>query len=107
MGTADLRQKRNMIQAEVWQLEEEERSSSAMALGSQGAWMKWDVQKHKITWPEIWRLEPFRISFLLRSVYDTLPSPTNLHRWGLGRIHCEGCVEREEHWCTYWMQDVF
>jgi hypothetical protein len=32
---------------------------------------------------ELWKLEPFRISFLLRSVYDTLPSPTNLYRWGL------------------------
>lgn len=29
------------------------------------------------------QLEPFRVSFLLRSVYDTLPSPVNLARWGL------------------------
>ena len=52
-------------------------------LGSQGAWTKWDLRKWKITWPEIWRLEPFHISFLPSSVYDTLPSPTNLHRWGV------------------------
>ena len=31
----------------------------------------------------IWRMEPARISFLLRSVYDTLPSPANLCTWGL------------------------
>ncbi|CAM4593803.1 unnamed protein product [Leuciscus chuanchicus] len=39
--------------------------------------------KRKIMWPELWRLEPFRIFFLFRSVYDTLPTPTNLHRWGM------------------------
>jgi len=28
-------------------------------------------------------MEPVRISFLLRSVYDVLPTPANLHRWKL------------------------
>lgn len=82
-GKADPRQRREMIQAEVRHMEEERRRSRAVELGAQGAWTKWDLPKRKITWPEIWRLEPFRISFLLRSVYDTLPSPTNLHRWGM------------------------
>jgi len=40
--------------------------------GSQGAWTKWDLPKRKISWQELRRLEPYRISFLLRSVYDTL-----------------------------------
>lgn len=82
-GKADPRQRRAMIQAEVRHLEEERRRSRAVELGAQGAWTNWDLPKRKITWSEIWRLEPFRISFLLRSVYDTLPSPTNLHRWGM------------------------
>lgn len=37
----------------------------------------------QVTWAELWRLEPYRISFLLRSVYDTLPSPSHLYTWGL------------------------
>src|SRR4029434_5480082 len=42
-----------------------------------------------------WRLEPFRISFLLRSVYDTLPTPTNLYRWGMREDpQCSVCGER-------------
>ncbi|XP_068595260.1 retrovirus-related Pol polyprotein from type-1 retrotransposable element R2 [Brachionichthys hirsutus] len=94
-GKADPRQKRDMIQAEVRQLEEEGRRSRAVELGAQCAWTKWDLPKRKITWSEIWRLEPFRISFLLRSVYDTLPSPTNLHRWGLREDpQCRLCGER-------------
>lgn len=37
----------------------------------------------------------FRISFLLRSVYDTLPTPTNLHKWGLREDPlCKLCRER-------------
>lgn len=32
---------------------------------------------------ELWRMDPDRILFLFRSVYDVLPSLTNLHRWGL------------------------
>ena len=68
--------------------------------GDWGAWTKWDLPKLKITWPETWKLEPFRISFLLRPVYDTLPSPTNCHRWGLRDPH--RYVEGEEQWRTYW-----
>ncbi len=34
-------------------------------------------------WAELWSSEPLRIKFLIRSVYDLLPSPSNLHRWGL------------------------
>lgn len=79
---ADQRQRREMVQAEVRQLEEERRWPRA-ELGVQGAWTKWYLPKRRITWTELWRLEPFRISFLLRSVYGTLPTPTNFYRWGM------------------------
>lgn len=57
--------------------------SRAMEIASQGAWAKWDLPKRNITWADLWKLELFRISFLLRAVYDTLPIPTNLHKWGM------------------------
>lgn len=66
-----------------------------MELASQGAWTKWDLPKRKITWTDLWRMEPFRISFLLRSVYDTLPTPANLHKWGMREDPlCKLCGER-------------
>lgn len=40
-GKADLRQRREMIQAEVRHLEEEGRRARAVELGSQEAWRKW------------------------------------------------------------------
>ena len=72
-----------MIQDEVRNLEEEGRRAKSVELATQGAWTRWDLPKRTITWSELWRLEPFRISFLLRAVYDTLPTPVNLHRWGM------------------------
>lgn len=63
--------------------EDEGRFSRAVELGSQGAWTKWELPSRKLQWTDVWRLEPFRISFLLRSVYDTLPTPVNLFRYGM------------------------
>ncbi|RXN28661.1 reverse transcriptase [Labeo rohita] len=95
MGKAGSKDRRAMIQEEVRNLEEEGRRVRAVELASQGAWTKWDLPKRKITWGDLWRLEPFRISFLLRSVYDTLPTPTNLHKWGLREDPlCKLCGER-------------
>ncbi|XP_015240280.1 PREDICTED: uncharacterized protein LOC107091067 [Cyprinodon variegatus] len=92
---AGTRERKVMIQEEVSSLEKEGRRSKAVALSSQGAWTKWDLPKRKITWAELWRLEPFRISFLLRSVYDTLPTPANLHRLGLSESPlCKPCGEK-------------
>ena len=70
-----------MIQDEVQRLEKEGRRAKTIEFGTQGAWTRWNLPKRTITWHEMWRLEPFRISFMLRAVYDTLPTPVNLHRW--------------------------
>ena len=70
--------KRDMVQEKVRRMEEELRKAKAVELGQQGAWTRWNVLKRKVTWSELWRMEPLRISFLLRSVSDVLPSPSNL-----------------------------
>ena len=81
--TADNKERREMVQAEIRTAEEEDRKTRAVSMGSQGAWTRWQTTERKLTWADMWRSEPLRISFLLRSVYDLLPSPANLHRWGL------------------------
>ncbi|XP_066299893.1 uncharacterized protein [Branchiostoma lanceolatum] len=94
-GKASRKERRGLIQTEVRHLEEEGRRAKAAQLAAQGAWTKWNLPSRKISWSELWKLEPFRISFLLRSVYDTLPSPTNLCRWGLREDPaCKLCGER-------------
>ena len=37
----------------------------------------------KFGWKELWKWEPARTSFLIKSTYDVLPSQANLVRWGV------------------------
>ncbi|GFN98801.1 polyprotein [Plakobranchus ocellatus] len=53
------------------------------AVQQQGQWTNWDTAiQRSLTWNDIWHMAPLRISFLIRSVYDPLPSNANLVRWG-------------------------
>ena len=50
--------------------------------GSTGGLDKWKMmQERKISWRDLWRDEPMRINFTLRSVYDLLPTLANLAHW--------------------------
>ena len=37
----------------------------------------------RLTWSDVWKIDQARIGFLISSVYDVLPSPSNLVRWHL------------------------
>ncbi|KAJ8342322.1 hypothetical protein SKAU_G00322500 [Synaphobranchus kaupii] len=39
----------------------------------------------------VWRIPQARLSFLIRSTYDTLPSPRNLHLWYGSEANCHLC----------------
>ena len=81
---ADAVGRRTLVQQEVRKGEEESRQSKAVEMKKQGSWLHWEgVQQRKVTWNEIWRMDGQRLSFLLKSTYDVLPSPTNLVTWGL------------------------
>lgn len=90
-STAEERSK--MVQQEVRQQEEEVRQARAVSMKSQGSWMRWEgVRGRDLSWGEIWKMEGQRIRFLLKSVYDVLPSPTNLCVWGIAAdANCKLC----------------
>src|SRR4029434_11160572 len=45
-------------------------------------WMRWEgVERRKFSWKELWSMEAFHTSFILRATYDVLPSPSNLQQW--------------------------
>ncbi len=49
----------------------------------QGAWTRWEsTLQRRITWANILQADFHRLRFLVQAVYDTLPSPVNLHVWG-------------------------
>ncbi|XP_053389443.1 uncharacterized protein LOC128552430 [Mercenaria mercenaria] len=76
-------EKRSMVQKEIRRSEDQARSARSMQMPVQCAWTKWTVPERTLTWQELWKYEPLQLSFLLRSVYDLLPTPANLHRWKL------------------------
>ena len=76
---------------------ESERVTKAVQQSQQGRWTTWeDVVQRSISWNEIWKMSPYRLAFVIRSIYDQLPSRDNLRRWGLTEdCKCELCGESE------------
>ena len=88
-------QRRTLVQAEVRKGEEEERKVKAVQMGCQGSWTKWQTSQRKLTWSDIWKYQFFQLQFLIRAVYDVLPTPANLQRWGLADVaDCALCGGR-------------
>ena len=86
---------RQMITEEARHLEEEKRQQTAACFVKQCTWTQWDeVEQRIISWQSLLKMEPLRLSFLLRSTYDLLPTATNLKQWGmLDNDICQMCNE--------------
>ena len=75
-------ERRKLVVEEVRRQEETARSAKAVSLAKQGQWTRWEgLERRKINWSELWQMEASNISFIIRAVYDVLPSPKNLHQW--------------------------
>jgi len=83
---ASEKERRTLVQDEVRRMEEETRLTKSVTLKKHENWLNWEgAQQRKLTWNDIWTMEGDILSFLLKSVYDVLPSPTNLKTWGLSK----------------------
>ena len=80
---SDQERRRGMIHSKIRRTEGHARQAKAVQMGAIGAWTTWNTTDRKLTWGDVWKYEPLRLSFKLRSVYDLLPSPANLSRWEL------------------------
>ena len=75
--------KRDMMIQEMRKEEDQKRLQKAVQQSQQGQWTAWESALQKsLTWNDIWHMAPLRISFILRSAYDLLPSNANLVKWG-------------------------
>ena len=87
--------RRGAATAQVRKMEAEEREIHLIQCRQQGQVTRWEshVVERKIGWSEIWRWEASRLSFLMKSTYDVLPSPVNLKRWKIqeeaGKERCK------------------
>src|SRR3984885_11851233 len=49
-----------------------------------------------MTWNDIWKMAPVRLSYIIRSMYDLLPSAANLVKWGkTNDDKCPLCQEKQ------------
>ena len=92
---ADSQERRSMVQEEIRRSEDTQRSARSVQMGQQGRWNLWNLPERKLTWQELWQYESLQLSFLLRSVHDLLPTPTNLERWKLSEeSSCPLCGQK-------------
>lgn len=68
-GTAGKEVQRKLVQKEVQVMEEDSKMVKAVGMKKQGSLVNWEaVRQRKVTWNDIWSMEPNRLQFLLRSV---------------------------------------
>ena len=68
----------HLVQQEIRKMEEASRYIRSVEMGSQWGMDKWETEQRTLTWNDIWKYTSYQLRFLLRAVYDALPSPTNL-----------------------------
>ncbi|XP_069118928.1 uncharacterized protein [Argopecten irradians] len=82
--TSNQEERRHLVQKEVRAMEEQSRMVRATGMKKQGNWLNWEgARLKKLSWNDIWCMEPQRLQFQLKSVYDVLPTPSNLATWGM------------------------
>ena len=95
-NSAKGKERRQLIQEEVREGVEEVRYCKMVSLSQQRAWTRWeDLEKKRITWSDCWWPDFSEIRFLIKSVYDVLLSPTNLHIWEKRETpNCQLCARK-------------
>ena len=80
--------RRDGVVKEVRQVEQESRYIHLVRCNQQGHCLRWEekVIEQRLNWKEIWEWEPARLSFLLKSTYDMLPTPVNLVIWKISEV---------------------
>nr|XP_054753540.1 uncharacterized protein LOC129259264 [Lytechinus pictus] len=94
-SAASAREQRDLIVEEIREVEEEKRWATAVGQAQQGSWTKWKgAEARRLTWSVLWQMEPLRISFVVCSTYDFLPTPVNLSKWYNEPDKCSACGGR-------------
>ena len=90
---------RKLLCSMVEELDEEKRQAKAVQLAVQGQWTRWcNFVRLDLSWKTILAMPQPLLSFALAATYDTLSSPSNLHRWR--KITNPACLLCEKPICT-------
>ena len=90
------KERREAVTSELKNTEAARRELHLIQCAQQGQIVRWEekVVERKLTWTEIWDWTTSRLSFLVRSTYDVLPSPTNLVKWNVSTDNNCRCGKR-------------
>ena len=92
-STSTKMEQRTMVVKEIRDSEENRRMVKIVGLAQQGASTKWEVPPRKISHEELIRTSETRLKFLVKSVHDLLPTPTNKNGWYGTENKCTLCGE--------------
>ena len=90
-STSSKKEKRAMIVNAVRETEEERRVVKMTSLAKQGVHTKWEVPERRLTQQDIISMSEIRIRFLVKAVYDLLPTPENKNLWFGTEEMCKLC----------------
>ena len=90
-SSSSKKEKRAMLVREVREIEEETRRIRMTSLSQQGASTRWEVPERKLTQRDIIQTSEVSLKFLVKSVYDLLPTPANKNRWFETDERCRLC----------------
>ena len=85
------KEKRRMVVNAVRDMEEEKRTVKMTGLSKQGAPMNWEVPERRVSSRDILGMQEGRLGFIVKSVYDLLPTPENRNRWFSTDEGCQLC----------------
>ena len=85
------KEKRTMIVEKVREREEERRNVRMTGLAQQGAHLRWEVPARRISPSDLVTMPEDRFRFMVKAVYDLLPTPQNKSRWFGEEGACRQC----------------
>ena len=80
-STSTQKEKRGLVVQMVRKKEEEDRTLRIAGLRKQGACTKWEVKERQLSHREIITSSEKSLRFLIKCVYDLLPTPANKNTW--------------------------
>ena len=87
------KERRDMIVSTVREKEEEQRIVKMTMLSKQGAHMKWEVPQRRVKQADLSGMSEEKLKFLIKAVYDLLPTPANKNKWFETNEMCLLCGE--------------
>ena len=80
-----------MVTGTIREMEEEKRNIKMVQLAKQGACTRWEVPAKQLSHREVLETSTTSLKFLVKSVYDLLPTPANKNVWFGSEEKCLLC----------------